>query len=138
MPNVIEVLTQLKEEGHTLTICSNTNLKLRTMNFIERTGIVKLMDHVTYSWEVGARKPNPDVLNDILEKFPQFEKDRILFIGDKVNRDILCAKRAGIRSALFMQKTTGNKLNMKLLRSGIKPDFYLFGYDMLRSVISQV
>lgn len=91
MPSALKVLKEMREEGHKLAICSNTNLRLRTLSFIKNSGLQDIVHHVTLSCDIGARKPNPEVLSEIFAVFPEFSKEQILFVGDMMNRDILCA-----------------------------------------------
>ena len=81
-------------------------------------------------------KPDPQIYDWALSRYPEIPKDKVLMIGDTLRTDILGANRAGIRSCLVieggiteycMQKQgmdiTGTNLRKYILREGICPDY---------------
>ncbi|CDW86356.1 inositol-tetrakisphosphate 1-kinase [Stylonychia lemnae] len=96
--------------------------------------IDELFDCFITSGEVGFRKPDPQILQFILDRYPQVQNHEIVYIGDSLAKDILCAHRAGIRS-IFMSYCPSNvKQNYQSLASGIIPDFTIVDMRSLPSI----
>lgn len=90
---ITEVLQQLIREEKELAICSNRKQEQLT----EYTH--KLFDNIPFKHVVGytpdgGYKPNPEVMNRILEE-EQYSDDEIVYIGDK-KTDILTARNVNI------------------------------------------
>ena len=60
----------------------------------------RYFDFVVISEEVGVRKPNPEIFRIALEQAGT-TAGRSLFLGDKLNTDIIGAARAGLRAILI-------------------------------------
>lgn len=71
----LEVLENLKNLGHTLAICSNTNVRKKHEKYFSVFGFDKFFDHIALSCDLGVKKPHPKMVEVVLEQFPHFEKD---------------------------------------------------------------
>ena len=86
MPNSIETVRYLKEKmGLKVAVCSNSNTPLKRIKVLEDNSDLKvdeLFDAFIVSGNVGVRKPNPEILRAVLEKFPGVKPYESFLIGD--------------------------------------------------------
>lgn len=87
------VLAELIQRGNKLAICSNRSQK----QLDEYTR--KLFPEIKFEYVIGytpngGYKPNPEVMNRILDNI-NYDKDEIVYVGDKKN-DIATAKNVDI------------------------------------------
>lgn len=87
------VLAELIKRGNKLAICSNRSQK-QLDNYTK-----KLFPEIKFEYVIGytpdgGYKPNPEVMNRILDNI-NYEKDEIVYVGDKKN-DIVTAKNVDI------------------------------------------
>ena len=54
-----------------------------------------------YSDEAGVRKPNPQLITLAAEAIG-LDAGQCWYVGDRLDRDILCGKRAGVLSAILI------------------------------------
>ena len=90
-----EMLDGLKKNDVKLSVATNApTLFARTM--LEHLEVAELFDEIIGADRVEASKPNPDMINAILD-FYKYDKtiDRAWMVGDN-SKDIESAKRAGI------------------------------------------
>ncbi len=50
---------------------------------------------------VGVAKPDPRIFDFALPYFSEFERDRIVYVGDSVTMDIVSARGAGLHPVLI-------------------------------------
>lgn len=91
----LEVLEELKEQGHTLTICTNKTINL-TLPLLEKLDLTKHFKAITGADSFPYKKPDPRHLFDTIAKAGGNNK-AALMIGDS-KTDIATAKNAGIPS----------------------------------------
>ena len=94
---VLDIVKKLKQNNYKVVIFANT---IKDKAYIrEQSGHFSYFDEIFLSCNIGLRKPDPNVfffLMDKLEKKPEF----IVFVDDKI-RNVMAAKRLGIKSILF-------------------------------------
>lgn len=101
-PNLLSMLTQLKNDGIKLALVSNGYGQFQNDNF-NALGISHLFDEVLISeWE-GLRKPDPAIFNRALSKLG-VKAEETLFVGDHPENDISASRAVGIR-AVWKQNT---------------------------------
>jgi HAD superfamily hydrolase (TIGR01662 family) len=99
-PDVVDTLRTLRERGLRLGLVSNAAYRPRLMTQqLAALGLRDSFDGVTFSSEVGLRKPHPEIYLDALRKVG-IEAERTLFVGDRVREDILGPQRLGMRAVL--------------------------------------
>jgi phosphoglycolate phosphatase len=94
-PNVIETLTELKNQGLVLTVASSRS-KASLTNYIKDLGIEALISYVLGADDVVEGKPNPEPVNRTLEKFG-FKPEEAIVVGDTVF-DVDMGKNAGTKT----------------------------------------
>jgi HAD superfamily hydrolase (TIGR01509 family) len=99
-PDVIATLEALRAEGLRLGIVSNAAYLPRLMVAqMQALGLRQYFDGVTFSSEVGRRKPHPAIYQDALRKVG-VEPTKTLFVGDRVREDVQGPQRLGMRAVL--------------------------------------
>ena len=76
-----------------------------TIPVLENLGLDRFFREVVSSLNGFPRKPAPDALLYLLEKY-RLETDRVYYVGDRT-LDVGCAKSAGVRSVLYSPSGTG-------------------------------
>ncbi len=92
------LLEALRNRGLKLALVSNTaspEWLLRPV--LERQGLVERLDAVVLSSEVGKRKPHPAMFERALAEVDAGPAES-LFVGDRLDADILGASRAGLHT----------------------------------------
>lgn len=95
-PNLMNMLTQLKNNGVRIALVSNGYGQFQYDNF-KALGISHFFDEVLISeWE-GLRKPNPEIFIRALSKLGVKAEDA-LFVGDHPENDIRASRAVGIKA----------------------------------------
>jgi len=99
-PDVIATLEALRGRGLRLGVVSNAAYLPRLMKEqLAALGLAAYFDAVTFSSEVGVRKPHPAIYADALRKLGA-KPARTLFVGDRVREDVQGPKELGMRAVL--------------------------------------
>lgn len=119
------VLRQLKAEGATISITSNTGFvpggTLR--QYLSNMGLARYIDFYIFSDEVGVCKPSQLIFNKMLLQAQQrtnlqgrgmLHPREVIHVGDNLKADILGAEACGI-VAFHVHGTTGKTLKDLLL-----------------------
>lgn len=78
------------------------NQSLGTEDRLEKWGIMKYIDLVIASAEEGVSKPNPKIFEIALQK-AKCKSDKAIMIGDRIDNDIVPAKKLGMRTIWVKQ-----------------------------------
>jgi HAD superfamily hydrolase (TIGR01549 family) len=110
-PNIVETLTSLKNLGLKLGIVSNTFVTASSLDKnLEQFGILGFFPVRLYSCELDFRKPDARIFKAAAGKIGE-KVENILFVGDRINKDIKPAAKAGMRTVLKAAYTNvGKKL----------------------------
>jgi HAD superfamily hydrolase (TIGR01549 family) len=99
-PKTAETLTALKKLDLKLGIVSNTFINGGSLErHLEQLGILDFFAVRLYSCEFDFRKPDARIFRAAAEKIGE-RLENILFIGDRINKDIKPAIKAGMRAVL--------------------------------------
>ncbi len=94
-------LETLRERGLRLGLLSNTHWpRAFHERFLERDGLVELLDARLYTSEMGHLKPHPSVFEHALEALGVDDPRTAVFVGDRPYDDVWGAQRAGLRGVL--------------------------------------
>jgi HAD superfamily hydrolase (TIGR01662 family) len=94
-PEVRTVLEKLKALGYHIGLISNNNDFL--LKVLEYHDLNQLLDSVTYSQEVGAEKPAPEVFTKALER-AHCSPSEAVHVGDSIRADVEGARRSGLQA----------------------------------------
>lgn len=112
-PEVIDIMHKLREQGHRVVVLSNTN-RLHTTYWPEQYPEIRAAaDRIYLSQEMGARKPEPAIYQQVLEQ-EGFAASEAVFFDDNAD-NIKGAQQAGITSILLTGKQTVPDYFAKLL-----------------------
>jgi putative hydrolase of the HAD superfamily len=99
-PDVISTLEALRGHGLRLGIVSNAAYLPRLMKGqLAALGLAQYFDAITFSSEVGVRKPQREIYADALKKLGA-DASQALFVGDRVREDVQGPKALGMRAVL--------------------------------------
>lgn len=93
-PGTRALVERLRERGFELVVATSSGAD-EVKRLIERAGIEDLVPHATTADDVGASKPEPDIVRAALEK-ARVRPDQAVLLGD-TPYDLEAANRAGVR-----------------------------------------
>lgn len=95
LPGTKEVLTNLRDRCP-LGLLSNFTHAPAARKILEDIGLTPFFDAVLISGELGYRKPHPMVFEQLIEALG-VQRDRVVFVGDDPDSDVMGAQKAGLR-----------------------------------------
>jgi len=98
-PEVPGVLAEIRKLGLRLGCISNTQSATQVPLTLQKYGIRDFFDPVVLSSVYGRRKPDPAIFYQAA-RLANTPTGACAYIGDKINRDVLGAKKAGFQLAL--------------------------------------
>ena len=110
MEHAVEILKFIKDNNIPNFVF--THRGVTTESVLKNIGIYEYFDEIVNSLSGFDRKPSPDGLNYLVNKY-HLDKDNTYYIGDR-KMDIMCANNAHIKSIMFIPKqsvakATGNE-----------------------------
>jgi HAD superfamily hydrolase (TIGR01509 family) len=100
-PDAVAVIEQLRAAGIRVGLCSNAPYRVRSMHDqLEYVGLAAHLDSVTFSGEIGWRKPSPRIFERALQALGT-EAYATVMVGDTERDDIEGAHAAGMRAVLL-------------------------------------
>ncbi len=101
-PEIPSVLTQIQTMGLSMGVISNTHSLTQVPYTLKQYGIDAFFSPVVLSSVFGSRKPDPSIFYHAA-RLAGLPTGSMIYVGDKINRDILGAKRSGFRLAVKIQ-----------------------------------
>mmetsp|Transcript_22517 Transcript_22517/g.22244 ORF Transcript_22517/g.22244 Transcript_22517/m.22244 type:complete len:236 (+) Transcript_22517:1-708(+) len=96
-PDTLDTLRELKRLGYQIALASNSAHPVKHEQMLEQLGITPFIDVLVVSAYVGVRKPNPRMLEIILERM-HLTKEEAVIVGDLLDRDVLMGNLLGVTS----------------------------------------
>lgn len=126
-PEAVPMLKALKEGGVMLGLVSNTTNPGFIKNLErEHFGLSSFFDFAIYSSDVPFRKPHPSIFN-LAQKRMGCLPEKILFVGDNYEADIMGAHGAGMATAWINREKSEQP-------AGPSPDYQLTELDELLTI----
>ncbi|MEU5719673.1 HAD family hydrolase [Streptomyces sp. NPDC020403] len=97
-----ELLDTAERHGLPVAVVSNALSGSVHRDHLRRTGLDKRLALQVYSDEAGVRKPNPEMIH-IAARALDVPAARTWYVGDRVDRDVLCGRRAGVGACVLME-----------------------------------
>ncbi len=98
-PEVPAALESIQKMGLKIGLISNVNSRGQVTTNLEQYGIREYFDPVVLSSEYGRRKPDPAIFHHAA-RLANVPTSQCVYIGDRIARDVLGARRAGFRMAV--------------------------------------
>ncbi len=99
-PKIKETLTSLKEMGLRLGIVSNTFVSASSLDrHLKQLGILDFFEFRFYSYQFDFRKPNVRIFEIAARQMGE-SPDNILFVGDRIDKDIKPALKVNMTAVL--------------------------------------
>jgi HAD superfamily hydrolase (TIGR01549 family) len=99
-PNLRETLATLKQQGLKMAIVSNTFVNRTSLErHMRELGILGFFPLRMYSYEFKIRKPDKRIFRIAAERIGE-PPERIAFVGDRIDKDILPALDLGMTAVL--------------------------------------
>jgi putative hydrolase of the HAD superfamily len=103
-------LTKLRRMGLKLGILSNTFISAGSLDRqLEQLGILEFFPYRLYSYQFAFRKPDRRIFEEAAAKTGE-PAENILFVGDRIDKDISPAVKNGMRAALKSAYTNADKV----------------------------
>ncbi len=130
-PDAVATLNALKAAGVRLGLVSNTT-NPGFMKDLEREqfGLAPYFDFAIYSSEVPFRKPHPSIFKLAIKRVGTLP-EKILFVGDNYEADIVGAHNVGMATAWINRDGTDQP-------EGPTPDYRLTGLEELLTINAQM
>lgn len=111
--NITETLTKLQNLGLKLGILSNTFINGSSLEkHLKQFGMLDFFSVRLYSYQFNFRKPDLRIFRASAEKIG-YTIENILFVGDRINKDIKPALKVGMRAALKTAYTNAGRKSPK-------------------------
>ncbi|MGO1809290.1 MAG: HAD family hydrolase [Canibacter sp.] len=117
-PGIVEFLELCLERSISLGIVSNSLMGDVHREYLAENRLEHFFAVQIYSDEIGARKPNPEMINRAAEDLRVSPRDS-WYVGDNFDRDVLCGARAGIGMNILIEAEKTYELPFPILP---KPD----------------
>jgi HAD superfamily hydrolase (TIGR01549 family) len=98
-PEIPAVLEKIRSMGLAIGCISNTHSLSQVPYTLKKYNIAQYFDPIVLSSEFGHRKPDPSIFYHAA-RLNNLPTGSMIYVGDKINRDILGATRSGFRLAI--------------------------------------
>lgn len=131
-PEVPAVLEELKKMGLTIGLISNICSHGQVPENLKKYGIIHYFDTIVTSADYKRRKPDPAIFHRAayLAKVPT---SRCVYVGDRILRDVIGAKRAGFQLAIQIN----HAFDHGEIDEGAQPDAVINSMDELLPIIQK-
>lgn len=111
--NLIALVEKLRSNVRT-ALCSNTNMEY-SREYIFKPGLDTLFDVVVLSYQVGYRKPAPEMYRILIQRLA-LPPEQVLFLDDDPTK-FPAAKAQGLQTLIYTGRDTDRVLTRLLLTS---------------------
>jgi len=127
-PDVRGALSALRAAGWRVVLAGNQPLR-RTQQL---RALELAVDDIVTSDELGHEKPDPAFFTALLERLDQPARERVLYVGDRVDNDVLPALEAGLATCWVRRGPWGQ---LHDLPDEVAPDLVLEGLGELPQLL---
>src|SRR4030065_2601908 len=106
-PEIPVVLDSIQKMGYKIGMISNVNSRGQVPLNLTEYGILDYFNPIVLSSEYGRRKPDPSIFH-YAARLANTPTSECIYIGDRISRDVLGAKRAGYKIAIQIQHEFNN------------------------------
>jgi HAD superfamily hydrolase (TIGR01549 family) len=130
VPNAKEILTYIKNKGMSIVLISNGEV-YGVNQILNKLNIRKYLDLIVISEEVGSEKCTSIPIQFALTKLG-LKPNEVIMIGDRIDQDILGAKKLGIKNVKF---NFGSHKDLNYSGQEIKPDFEIHNLLQVKKIL---
>lgn len=112
--DVIPTLETLKEAGFRVSTIANARHLI--MGRLHHTGLLERFDAITYSEEVGYKKPDARLFEVALGRM-NVTADRTVHVGDRIREDVQGATSFGLRAILLDREDQHSDANCERIQA---------------------
>ena len=127
-PDAEDVLRYLRSHGHKIGVIANQSPG--TAERLERWGLLKYIDAVAASAELGVSKPDRAIFDKALEMTGCKAQEAVM-IGDRLDNDIIPAKKLGMKTIWIRQ---GFAIYQNPLIAEYQPDYTVDSLSELKEI----
>lgn len=98
-PEVPQVLAFIRDKGLRIGLISNVCSQSQVPHTLKKYGILEYFNPLVLSSEYGRRKPDPAIFH-YAARLANVPTSECLYVGDRIARDIVGARKAGFRLAV--------------------------------------
>jgi FMN phosphatase YigB (HAD superfamily) len=102
--HTINTLKKLKDENYKIVLTSDLSRASTGHLILEKYNLKKYFNKITFSGEVGYRKPSTEIFSYSLDGLPLTSRQKVIHIGDNFYTDILGILEFG-GEAIWLQDT---------------------------------
>lgn len=103
--DAVNFLARAKNSGKNLFLTTNNFSEAHVLSICDQFGFSPYISGIHVSASCSYRKPHEGFLRTFFEKFKVKPSESVI-LGDKYEMDILCGKRAGIKTCLVNRNST--------------------------------
>lgn len=108
-PDIIDTLKKLTQPGLKLGIISNTFVNACSLDkHLAEEGLLDFFDIRLYSYQFAFRKPDRRIFLEAARQLDE-SPENIIYVGDRLDKDIMGALKAGMRAVLKRAYTNHGK-----------------------------
>ncbi len=108
-PETHDVILELFRRGYRLGLVSNTTSSVEVPAALKELHVTGCFETVILSAVVGKRKPDPAILLEATQRMG-IAPEKCAYIGDRADRDVAAARRAGFSKAVILRDPRQAKL----------------------------
>jgi putative hydrolase of the HAD superfamily len=108
-PETHDVVIELFRRGYRLGLVSNTTSSVEVPAALKELHLTGCFDTIILSAVVGKRKPDPAILLDATRRMG-ISPEKCAYIGDRIDRDVAAARKAGFSQAVILRDPRQVKL----------------------------
>lgn len=123
--NFLDIIKALKDNGCLLAVASNRG-RNTMIPLLKSLGIESCFDKIVCESDVENKKPNPDMINLILEEL-NISKEDTLVLGD-TEFDIMMSNNANCKSCYVCHEGKAKEDVLQL-----KPDYVIYSFNELKN-----
>jgi len=97
--HTLPMLKKLRKERYRIGLISNTSI-FATSKLKKKTRLFDLIDYPLFSYDAGMIKPDPRIFRKML-KIAKVRPSEAIMIGDKMDDDVLAARKVGMNAIQF-------------------------------------
>ena len=131
-PDIPTVLDAIQKMGYKIGLISNVNSKGQVPLNLKQYGIIQYFNPIVLSSEYKRRKPDPAIFH-YAARLANSPTSECIYIGDRISRDIVGAKRAGFRLAIQIK----HDFNHGESDEGATPDLILSNMTELLEILQK-